>query len=71
MLLYQNKKRKVGNGEKTLFWKDDWFESGALRYRFPMLVELSLGKDMSVAEIWRLRWGVGGGGWQCRRRIFV
>ncbi|PNY03264.1 hypothetical protein L195_g026589 [Trifolium pratense] len=46
-----------------------WWESEM--GRFPMLVELSLGKDMSVAEIWRLRWGVGGGGWQCRRRIFV
>ncbi|GJU97812.1 hypothetical protein Tco_1327083 [Tanacetum coccineum] len=43
-------KRKLGNGENTLFWEDIWLGDSSLKTKFPRLFALELCKDISVAE---------------------
>ncbi|GJS61833.1 RNA-directed DNA polymerase, eukaryota, reverse transcriptase zinc-binding domain protein [Tanacetum coccineum] len=43
-------KKKVGNGEKTLFWDDLWIGEDVLKSQFPRLFALELQKDISVAK---------------------
>jgi hypothetical protein len=64
-------RRKVGNGEKCLFWKDEWLGRGAMRARFGRLFDLCLDKDITVAELRRQGWGVEGNGWRWRRRLLA
>ncbi|PNX80569.1 DNA-directed RNA polymerase, partial [Trifolium pratense] len=55
-----NIRRKVGDGKNTSFWKDKWFQMKILGTRFPRHFELSVDKNISVADKWRSGWGVGG-----------
>nr|GEZ33144.1 RNA-directed DNA polymerase, eukaryota, reverse transcriptase zinc-binding domain protein [Tanacetum cinerariifolium] len=41
--------RKLGNGERTLFWNDIWLGEDALKTIYPRLYALELQKDISVA----------------------
>nr|GEV56152.1 RNA-directed DNA polymerase, eukaryota, reverse transcriptase zinc-binding domain protein [Tanacetum cinerariifolium] len=43
-------KRKVGNGEHTLFWKDHWLADSALENLYPRLYALELDKSIKVAN---------------------
>ncbi|GAU10824.1 hypothetical protein TSUD_425310, partial [Trifolium subterraneum] len=62
----------VGNGEDSLFWDDPWLEEGvSLRDRFPRLAGLFTDQGVSVGEMCRRGWDMGGGGWSWRRPLFV
>nr|GEY06852.1 hypothetical protein [Tanacetum cinerariifolium] len=43
-------KRKLRNGENTLFWEDIWLGDSALKMTHPRLFALDLKKDITVAE---------------------
>ncbi|GJU06268.1 RNA-directed DNA polymerase, eukaryota, reverse transcriptase zinc-binding domain protein [Tanacetum coccineum] len=43
-------RRKLGNGERTLFWEDIWLGEVALKSAYPRIFALELRKDCSVAE---------------------
>ncbi|GKD86907.1 RNA-directed DNA polymerase, eukaryota, reverse transcriptase zinc-binding domain protein [Tanacetum coccineum] len=43
-------KRKVGNGEHTLFWKDHWLANSALENLYPRLYASELDKSIKVAD---------------------
>ncbi|GJY64667.1 RNA-directed DNA polymerase, eukaryota, reverse transcriptase zinc-binding domain protein [Tanacetum coccineum] len=43
-------RRKLGNGEHTLFWDDIWLGEVALKTAYPRLFALELRKDISMAE---------------------
>ncbi|GKE61909.1 hypothetical protein Tco_1512276, partial [Tanacetum coccineum] len=43
-------KRKLGNGENTLFWEDIWLGDSSLKTKFPRLFALESCKGISVAE---------------------
>jgi hypothetical protein len=45
-------------------------EEGSLRW-LNVLFSLSINKKVSVAEMRRLDWGVGGEGWRWQRRLFA
>ncbi|PNY13834.1 cysteine-rich receptor-like protein kinase [Trifolium pratense] len=66
-----NISRKVGNGEETLFWKDRWLEGGSLSIHFNRLFELAIDKNITVADMYRRGWVVGGNGWRWRRHLFA
>ncbi|XP_024634416.1 uncharacterized protein [Medicago truncatula] len=66
-----NISRSLGDGKDTKFWSDVWVGEVSLRARFYRLFELSLLKDESVAVMKELGWGVDGGAWRWRRRLFV
>ncbi|GAU22483.1 hypothetical protein TSUD_296020 [Trifolium subterraneum] len=64
--------KQVGNGEDSLFWDDPWLEEGvSLRDRFPRLAGLFTDQVVSVGEMCRRGWDMGGGGWSWRRPLFV
>ncbi|GAU11113.1 hypothetical protein TSUD_197370 [Trifolium subterraneum] len=64
--------KQVGNGEDSLFWDDLWLEEGvSLRDRFPRLAGLFTDQGVSVGEMCRRGWDMGGGGWSWRRPLFV
>jgi hypothetical protein len=42
-----------------------------LHTRFPPLFELSINKNILVADQWRSGWGAGGSGWSWRRGLFA
>ncbi|PNY03332.1 cysteine-rich receptor-like protein kinase, partial [Trifolium pratense] len=56
--------KRFGDGEKTLFWKDSWVDEIPLKSQFSRLFELSLNKDSTVVDMFRLGWGYGGNGWR-------
>nr|GEU96828.1 hypothetical protein [Tanacetum cinerariifolium] len=43
-------RKKVGNGEDTLFWDDSWFDGISLIQQFPCLYSLESAKHINVAE---------------------
>nr|GEZ20323.1 RNA-directed DNA polymerase, eukaryota, reverse transcriptase zinc-binding domain protein [Tanacetum cinerariifolium] len=43
-------RKKVGNGENTLFWKDSWFDGISLKQQFPCLYSLESAKHINVAK---------------------
>jgi hypothetical protein len=53
--------RRVGNGMETLFWSDPWLGGVPLGERFQRLFDSSLHRACTVAEMWDLGWGEGGG----------
>jgi hypothetical protein len=63
--------RRIGDGERTLFWKDRWVGETPLKVHFSRLFDLCLDKDMLVADMYRLGWGFYGNGWRWRRRLFA
>nr|GEU35782.1 RNA-directed DNA polymerase, eukaryota, reverse transcriptase zinc-binding domain protein [Tanacetum cinerariifolium] len=46
-------KKKVGDGEKTLFWEDSWLSDPPLKNIFPRLYTLETNKHASVAAKFR------------------
>ncbi|GAU49774.1 hypothetical protein TSUD_141640 [Trifolium subterraneum] len=64
--------KQAGNKEDSLFWDDPWLEEGvSLRDRFPRLACLFTDQGVSVGEMCRRGWDIGGGGWSWRRPLFV
>lgn len=59
---------KVGDGETTFFWLDQWVGDVLLCRHFSRLFNLAENKLASVASMCSLGWEVGGGAWQWRRR---
>ncbi|GKB93348.1 hypothetical protein Tco_0979485 [Tanacetum coccineum] len=43
-------RKKVGNGEDTLFWNDIWLDEMALKHRYPRLYALELSKHISISD---------------------
>ena len=66
-----NVDRVVGNGVDTLFWTDVWVGEVSLSVRFPRLFDLSVYREVSVAEMSQLGWGEDGQAWSWRRGLFV
>ncbi|MCI05832.1 YIPF1-like protein, partial [Trifolium medium] len=62
---------RVGDRERILFWKDSWVDGIPFKSQFSRLFELSLDKDGTVADVFRLGWGYGGNGWRWRRLLFA
>ncbi|GKB93871.1 RNA-directed DNA polymerase, eukaryota, partial [Tanacetum coccineum] len=48
--LFQFIQKKIGNGEKTLFWDDIWSSDIAFKDQFKRLYALEVSKSISVAE---------------------
>ncbi|GAU35008.1 hypothetical protein TSUD_103310 [Trifolium subterraneum] len=63
--------KAFGNGESTLFWFDSWLDGGPLCNRFRRIFYLYVDKNVSVAEMYMLGWGVEGEEWRWRRRLFA
>jgi hypothetical protein len=62
----------MGNGKQTDFWRDKWLGDEPLEIKFSRLSKLSVDKIISVADMYRSRWGsVGEAGWRWRQRLFV
>jgi hypothetical protein len=66
-----NSLRMVRDGERTLFWKDNWVDGILFRTQLSRLFELCLDKDKTVAYIYMFRLGSGFGGNGWRRRLFA
>lgn len=47
-----NFKVKVGNGNKTKFWKEEWHEKGNLEILFPDIYNLVLSQQRTITELW-------------------
>jgi hypothetical protein len=62
--------KKVGDGENTFFW-DKWLRVKLFITVFLVFFELSVDKNISVADKWRSKWGVRGSGWSWRRSLFA
>jgi hypothetical protein len=58
-------------GKIHLFGGISGWGGETLRTRFPRLIELTVDKNISVADKWRSGWGVGGSGWSWRRSLFA
>nr|GEV69514.1 RNA-directed DNA polymerase, eukaryota, reverse transcriptase zinc-binding domain protein [Tanacetum cinerariifolium] len=43
-------RKKVSNGEDTLFWENSWFDGISLKQQFPRLYSLESAKHINVAE---------------------
>lgn len=43
-------RKKIGNGEDTLFWEETWLGEKELKFQFPRLYALESCKQLSVAE---------------------
>jgi len=43
-------KFRLGNGERTSFWKDVWLDMSVLKELFPRLFLLAVDKNVTVAE---------------------
>jgi hypothetical protein len=63
-LLENNISQKMRNGEEIPFWKDRWLEGDALCICFNRFFKLAFDKNITVAEMCRMVWVVGSGGWR-------
>ncbi|PNY08829.1 cysteine-rich receptor-like protein kinase [Trifolium pratense] len=63
--------KRLGDGEKTLFWKDNWVDGTSLKSQFGRLYDLCLDKKVTVVDMRRLGWELGGNEWRWRRRLFA
>jgi hypothetical protein len=63
--------RKIGNGNHTSFWLDNWSGDTSLKDRFPRLFSISNQKEASVAEVWNPECEVERWRFHWRRRFFV
>ncbi|GJZ64026.1 RNA-directed DNA polymerase, eukaryota, reverse transcriptase zinc-binding domain protein [Tanacetum coccineum] len=43
-------RKKVGNGEDSLFWEDNWLNEKVLKHEFPILFVLESSKQITVAD---------------------
>ncbi|XP_024626681.1 uncharacterized protein [Medicago truncatula] len=69
--LLDNIVRKVGDGCTTTFWEDPWLLDVPLAVSFSRLFGLSEFREVTVREMFLLGWGVDGGAWRWRRRLFA
>jgi len=53
--------RHIGNGKRFSIWIDPWLDEGLLCDKFSRLFDLFVDSNITVAEIRRLGWEVGGG----------
>ncbi|XP_076946011.1 putative mitochondrial protein AtMg00310 [Bidens hawaiensis] len=67
-------RKKVGNGNNTLFWKDVWIENSPLCSQFPRLFNLEINKDCFLNEklvdkdwVWNWRRQLRGGAEDAQR----
>lgn len=49
---FNHTKWDLRNGERILFWKDEWLDSGPLKSSHPRLFALSTRQDLCVSEAW-------------------
>ncbi|PNY12905.1 cysteine-rich receptor-like protein kinase, partial [Trifolium pratense] len=49
-----NSFRRAGDGERTLVWNDNWMNEIHLKSQFNRLFELSLDRDNTMADMFRL-----------------
>jgi hypothetical protein len=42
---------QLGNGSKTLFWKDRWLNDCSLNIQYPLLFEISMDPNITVARV--------------------
>jgi len=61
----------VGDDINTLFWIDVWVGGVSLRDIHSRLFDLLTLKEVSVSAMCNLGWGIDGGAWQWRRRLFA
>jgi len=66
-----NIRRVIGHGRYTLFWYGRWIGDMPLRLKFPRLFELVVVKDCTVGGMEGRGWGIDGGAWEWRRRLFA
>jgi hypothetical protein len=66
----ENIRREVGDGKNTYFWKDPWVEGESLCSIFRRLYDLSLDKEMKVADMIDEEEGVDKINWRWRRNLF-
>jgi len=66
-----NVRRVIGGGGATYFWTNNWVGGVPLRVRFPRLFDLSDDKGVTVEVMVSRGWGVGGGAWVWKRRLFA
>ncbi|KEH35521.1 hypothetical protein MTR_3g093740 [Medicago truncatula] len=67
----ENLRWVVGNGRNMLCWFDCWVGDMPLRLKYPRLFDLTVWKECSVEEMWRLGWIEGGRVWVWRRRLLA
>jgi hypothetical protein len=48
---FQGRKMNVGNGRKTLFWKDKWLYDKSLEVLFPDLFAMCLKQNITVEQV--------------------
>ncbi|KAK2418827.1 hypothetical protein QL285_040988 [Trifolium repens] len=61
--------KKVGNGESTLFWEENWIGDMILREKFSRLFSLSEQKEMRISELFTALFDRSSLIW--RRRLFL
>ena len=66
-----NVRRVVGGGSSTFFGSDNWVGGSPLCEQFPRLFDLAVNKGVTVREMARRGWEIGGGAWEWRRCLLV
>ncbi|GAU26327.1 hypothetical protein TSUD_56250 [Trifolium subterraneum] len=69
--LLDNITRKVGDGCETRFWTDPWLSDCSLQRSFGRLFDLTVDKNVSVADMFAAGWDLGGEAWKWRRRLYA
>jgi hypothetical protein len=54
---YRCCRKKVGNGENTMFWEDVWLGNIPFRERFARLYNLTFNINFMVAKVFEEGWG--------------
>jgi hypothetical protein len=54
---YRCCRKKVGNGENTMFWEDVWLGNIPFRERFARLYNLTFSINFMVAKVFKEGWG--------------
>jgi hypothetical protein len=63
--------KKVGNGNSTSFWNDQWIGDQTLRLRFPRLFGISVQRDEVICNMGQMELGHWNWHLQWRRHLFV
>ncbi|XP_028122358.1 uncharacterized protein LOC114319532 [Camellia sinensis] len=71
MVFYLNNVHiKVGDGNRTFFWKDIWCSNSSLKDEFPTLHRLDVNKEETLRSIYDRRVHSGAWNFQFRRRLY-